>query len=168
MGHGPDLDSNEGIRAMTVNFLRNDETYQNGGYGLSVTEIKKVKTNPNIFETTFIYPTEHNDMFYTGSLEVKGNQARWAAGSNKTIEIEKVLEMILKKALYNGSGDTNIEIKSNSQISDILKTEQQLLVTRYVIQQIFQSDMKKMDLLWNKLSAKKTFSEWLEVLKTEE
>lgn len=166
-GHGPDLDSDEGIRAMTYRFMKNPETYRKGSDGIFVTEINK--TNPEISKVNFIHRhVGEKDVFYTRSVEVKVDKVRLVADFDEIIEIEKVLEMLCRRALQNNNGNTEVEIKANSKIRDILETEDQLRAMRFPIQRIFQPDWKKMDSLWHKLSSTQTFSEWMEILKTVE
>ena len=167
-GHGPDYGTEEAAEALVHRFVGNDEGYQEDGYGLSVTELKKVSTNPEIFEATYMHRHFGDDgMFYTGKVEIKGNKARWVANSDKIIGIEELLENILREALENDNGNTQQEIKPNSKIDDILNTEHQFMAAYGSIQKIFRLDMQKMTSLWDRLSSKETFSEWVDILKTQ-
>ena len=167
-GHGPDPGSDEAVSAIAHRFIFTDESYQEDGFGLTISKIKKRKNEPDIFVATYMH-RHYGDkgVFYTGQVEVKENQARLVKNSFKIKDMQSVLKDILYQALENDQGNTQTKIDLSSKITDILETEHQYMATHDAIQSIFQLEQGKMNKLWQTLSSKKTIQEWIDVLSAE-
>ncbi len=164
-GHGPDTGSNEGISSVAYQIVKQSEAFQQDGFGLSTGDIMLISEDPltNIVDYSYRH---FGDMgsFYTGKVKVVGNKGFIIPGSDKIVEPEAVLIKVMRQALANDNGNTEMKITGKTPISEILQTEHQHMSAYGDLQVAYQLSSSKMDALWAELTALKTFGEWTDQL----
>ncbi len=164
-GHGPDPGSEEAARSAAWQLVQQSESYDNDGFGLEITNLKRISASPSIYIAEYSW-RHYGDLasFYTGKVRIEDDEPRFVADSQNIVGPAEILTTVLSKAatsVESGKDGKLTAIDRQTPIADLLNTEHQFMTVYGLLQQRYGLGREMADKLWQELSGLETVGEWV-------
>ncbi len=163
-GHGPDPGSEEAARAAAWQFIQQSESYDNDGFGLEITNLRKLDSQPPIYIAEYSW-RHYGDLasLYTGEVRIEDDTPRFINNSQNIVGPAEILMAAIQAARTVDEGEKEIPATPNGQtpIADLLVTEHQFMTVYGQLQQRYGISRQTADKLWQELSQLETFEDWV-------